>query len=64
MKKEIGVNVLAEIDEDKKLTLEIDLNATHGTSKSGKSTTIATTSGNVKLPSGETIGLNVYRPRR
>lgn len=45
-----------------KLTIEIDLNANHGMSKSGKSITVASTLGNVDVGNGCKMGLNVYRP--
>lgn len=44
------------------LTITVDMSQDVGTSKSGKSTNIATTEGNVRLPNGAYIGLNVYRP--
>jgi len=45
-----------------KLTIEVDLKARNGKSASGKSTIIATTSGNVVLDpvTGATMGLNIY----
>lgn len=57
----IGSNITASIDGTI-LTLTIDLSKTLGPSKSGKNAIIATTSGNVALPDGSRIGLNVYRP--
>lgn len=46
------------------LTIKIDLSETHGASKSGKTTIIATTSGNTKIPGTDAIiGLNCYKPR-
>ena len=44
-----------------KLVITIDLTANQGPSKSGKTTLIATTSGAIKLPSGEYVNLNVYK---
>ena len=46
------------------LVIRVDLTKDFGPSKSGKSTTIASTEGNVTLDAGERLGLNVYRPRR
>lgn len=61
----LGKNIEFEV-KGKKLTLVIDLNAEQGLSGSGKSTIVATTSGNVKLPGvdGVTLGINAYRPIR
>ena len=46
-----------------KLTMVIDLNKDHGKSASGKSTIIATTSGNVEIEGapGVKMGLNIYK---
>jgi len=46
-----------------KLTINVDLSKDFGRSKSGKSITIATTSGNKQLTDkqGVYIGLNVYK---
>ena len=48
--------------KDGKLSILVDLAKTFGKSKSGKTTVIATTSGNVLIDpnSGATLGLNVY----
>ncbi len=45
------------------LTAEVDLSKQHGTSKSGKSIVIGTTSGNKPIEGhdGMKIGLNVYK---
>ena len=55
-------NVKTEI-RGKILTITVDLSKEHGQSKSGKSTIIATTGGNVKLgeDGGIAFGLNVYK---
>lgn len=55
-------NVDMKVD-GKKLTITIDLSADHGKSKSGKSTVVATTEGNLSVPNFPDIklGLNVYR---
>ena len=47
------------------LTIKIDLSKDCGPSKSGKTTLIATTEGNIDVQEGrpEKIGLNVYRPK-
>jgi hypothetical protein len=58
---EIGKGVMYRVDGTK-LTIEIDLSKNLGTSKSGKSTIIATSSGNQKIAGTDaTIGLNIYR---
>jgi len=46
------------------LTITVDLSKTFGASKSGKSTVIASTAGNVPIPdsNGLKLGLNVYKP--
>ena len=60
-------NIDMDIDQKKQiLTIKIDLSKEFGDSKSGKSTIIATTEGNVSLPDGfddVMIGLNVYREK-
>lgn len=45
-----------------KLTIEVDLSQRNGKSASGKTTIIATTSGNQPVPGGDgaIIGLNIY----
>jgi len=56
-------NIDIELD-GKTLILKIDLSENHGPSKSGKTTIIATTSGNTKIPGTDAIlGLNCYKPR-
>lgn len=46
------------------LTITVDLSQTHGVSKSGKSTIIATSGGNKTVPGTDAkIGLNIYIPR-
>lgn len=48
--------------EGNKLVITVDLTKDFGKSKSGKSTIVASTGGNVTLPDGKTkLGLNVYR---
>lgn len=49
--------------EGKKLTITVDLSQDFGKSKSGKSTTVATSEGNVSIPGHPEckLGLNVYR---
>lgn len=50
--------------EGDRLTITIDLSKDFGPSKSGKSTTVATTAGNATVPGTNVkVGLNVYRPR-
>lgn len=45
------------------LTITVDLSKEQGPSKSGKTTVISTTEGNVSLPGHENIklGLNIYK---
>lgn len=56
-------NITATV-KGQKLTLEIDLSKRFGKSASGKTTIIATTQGNMPVPSGEhmgvSFGVNVY----
>jgi hypothetical protein len=51
--------------EGNKLTIEVDLSEEHGPSSSGKTTIIATTSGNapVEGKEGVQVGLNVFKKR-
>ncbi len=55
------INVATTMEKGK-LVIVVDLAQRHGPSKSGKTTVIATTSGNVVVDpnSGATMGLNVY----
>lgn len=57
-------NVEIKVDGDT-LTISVDLSQEFGPSSSGKSITIASTEGNVSVPSREEIkiGLNIYKPR-
>jgi hypothetical protein len=48
-------------EKNGKLMIEVDLKKTFGKSKSGKSEIIATTGGNIPLPGGEYMGLNIYK---
>lgn len=63
-KQEHGNNVHAEI-KGNKLTLEIDLTKDFGKSKSGKTVSIASTKGNVRLQTDKgkevVIGVNCYK---
>ena len=56
-------NIVFEVQGDR-LVIVVDLSQEQGLSASGKSVIIATTGGNVSVPSFEEvkIGLNVYRP--
>jgi RecA/RadA recombinase len=47
------------------LTITVDLTKTYGPSKSGKTTIIASTEGNVQVPNGQgaVVGLNVYKAK-
>ena len=60
----IGKGVSYEIDNDGILTIKVDTKDDFGPSASGKSTIIASSSGNAKINiSGEEVflGLNLYR---
>lgn len=56
--KNIDMKVVKNI-----LTITVDLSQDHGKSGSGKTTIIATTAGNVKVPGHEaaSIGINCYK---
>jgi hypothetical protein len=45
------------------LTIKVDLSKSYGPSRSGKTTIVASTEGNVSIPGREEIkvGLNIYR---
>lgn len=62
----LGKNVSYTLDASGILTLRIDLNVSQGTSASGKSEIVATTSGNKEVMGGNGVvaGLNFYRPVR
>lgn len=57
-------NIISEVKDDI-LYLKVDLKRTIGDSKSGKSTLIATTSGNVDIKGAEGVmaGINIYRKK-
>lgn len=60
---QVGKNVAMKV-EGNTLTIVVDLNGDQGRSASGKTTVIATTSGNLAIPganNGAVLGLNVYR---
>lgn len=58
----IGRNVTASMDGSV-LVIRVDTNGEGSTSKSGKSSVIGSTNGNVDVPGSDLkIGLNVYRP--
>ena len=60
--EEVGKNVKVAIDGDT-LTITIDLSKEFGLSGSGKSSIIATTSGNKGIGKGNVkLGLNCYTP--
>lgn len=60
---QLGKNIEAEV-KGNKLILTIDLSKELGKSASGKSMTVATTSGNTSIPGadGVKIGINCYKP--
>ena len=47
------------------LTIKVDISKTFGPSKSGKTTIIASTEGNIGVPTREDVrvGLNIYKSR-
>jgi hypothetical protein len=49
--------------KDKKLIMTVDLTKDYGKSKSGKSTIIASTEGNISVPGYDEIkiGMNIYK---
>ena len=55
-------NVVMKRNKDT-LTITVDLSQDHGPSKTGKTTVIASTLGNVSVPEDENvkIGLNIYK---
>jgi hypothetical protein len=54
-------NVASKV-EGNTLTITVDLSQEFGPSKSGKTTVVASTEGNITLADGRTVmGLNVYR---
>lgn len=55
----VAKNVVGQLDGDI-LTLKIDLSQRLGASKSGKTTTIATTSGNQVVIGSIKLGINCY----
>lgn len=59
----IGLNVLMGEDSEGRIVLVIDPTTTIGPSGSGKSVTVAKTSGNqLVTPDGLMLGVNAYRP--
>lgn len=62
MAQKIGKNIEASV-KDGTLTLVIDISKTFGKSASGKTTIVATTSGNQQVDGtdGLVLGLNAYR---
>lgn len=56
------VNVESAV-RDGVLELRIDLGHEHGPSKSGKTTIVASTQGNIEVAPGVKLGLNVYKQR-
>ena len=57
-------NCEVKIDGNK-LTLTVDLAQAHGPSKSGKTTVVASTEGNVDIEGhpGFKLGVNIFKPR-
>jgi len=57
-------NVSIKTEKDK-LTITVDLSKEFGSSKSGKTTIIASTQGNIPIPGSDArIGLNIYKPKK
>jgi len=61
----VAKNVHLEV-KGSTLVITCDLNQDHGPSKSGKTTIIATTEGNMAIPGhdGVKLGLNLYKNRQ
>lgn len=60
-------NVKTEVSKDGILTITVDLNEDHGPSSSGKTTIVATSSGNQSVQhAGQEfkLGLNVYKAKK
>lgn len=64
-KKSVGKGVSYQVSDKNLLTITVDLNKTHGKSKSGKTVTIGTTNGNTRITDAKEneviFGLNVYK---
>ena len=63
----MGKGIKYQIDTSGKMTIIIDTNVEFGKSASGKSTIIASSSGNqpVQTPNGQAfLGLNLYRKQK
>jgi hypothetical protein len=56
----LGRGIAIEIDGDM-VTLKFDMSKSIGKSKSGKTTLIASSGGNVEIATGVKLGLNCYR---
>ena len=54
-------NVVITTDKKGIMTITVDTNKEFGLSKSGKTTIIATSSGNAEVEEGIFLGINVYR---
>lgn len=55
-----GKGITVKVDGDM-VQVTFDASKDFGPSASGKTTIVATTSGNIVLPNGVTIGVNAYR---
>lgn len=60
--KNVDISIEGDGKKKKELVIRVDLLKEFGQSKSGKSTTIATTEGNYKMNEECVVGLNVYKP--
>ena len=56
---DLGTNMKVSL-KGNKLTIIVDISKRHGTSKSGKSEIVATSSGNKRIKDDLWIGLNIY----
>lgn len=59
----VGKNVAMQMDGDE-LVIRVNVTKTFGKSKSGKTTIVATTEGNISLPEPHEeikMGLNIYK---
>ena len=59
--EEIGKGIKYKV-ENNKLLIQIDLSKSFGTSSSGKSEIIASSSGNKNIGNNIFMGLNIYKP--
>ncbi len=59
---QFGINCSHAVSEENILTIAIDLNQTHGRSKSGKTIVVASSKGNKRIEGTDCfLGLNIYK---